>query len=132
MPERISAGLCHSGFECYVLSELLRVLEFDRRNRENGGAYDALKPIIDELASYGAEWKMSTTGQKLGKSAALPDDGWATPTEAAKALDMNVKGVHRAREAGHLEGRPFGKRTWQISGASIAAYREQRQARKGA
>ncbi len=121
-----------TALEAIQLDRTLHLLGFDRFNRENGGRLDDVAAIREKLRECGEAWTLSVSGHRLGDSAEVTQSGWVTTREAAEALGITVRGVVRAVEAGHLEGRRFGQRSWQIEVTSIAAYNEQRQARKGA
>jgi hypothetical protein len=51
-----------SGFDAARLSALLKALDFARRNRESGGVYASIVPLLDELEEFGGNWTASVLG----------------------------------------------------------------------
>jgi hypothetical protein len=118
--------------EPVLVAQALQLLGWESYNRANDDTLEHLRPIIDKLRETGEERAASPRGQKVGEPVNAADDVWVTTAEASKATGMkNVRGVHRAIEAGGLEGRRFGQRTWQVSVTSVDGYNE-RHKRKGA
>jgi excisionase family DNA binding protein len=123
-----------SGFDAARIAALIRALDFARRNRESGGVYNSMLPLLDELEEFGGRWTASVIGSaevpQTPDLVEVPEQEMTTK-EAAKVLDISDRGVRLACEAGRLEGRKVGGE-WRVAVESIAAYHEQRQARKGA
>jgi excisionase family DNA binding protein len=123
-----------SGFDAARITGLVKALDFARRNRESGGVYDSFVPLLDDLEEFGGRWTASVLGS--AEVPQTPDlvevsEQEMTTKEAAKVLDISDRGVRLACEAGRLEGRKVGGE-WRVAVEEIAAYKVQRQARKGA
>lgn len=117
--------------ESLRLVQLLHALGFDAYNRDNGGALDHLRPVIDRLRETANARLAFADETLLGDSEAMvhPSSVELTTKQVAKATDMSEQRVTALARAGRLKARQVG-RNWLFDAGSVEAFIEGR-ARKG-
>jgi hypothetical protein len=124
-----------SGFDAARIAALIKALDFARRNRESGGVYDSILPLLAELEEFGGDWTASVVG-----SAEVPQgpilvevpQQEMTAKEAQEVLGLKSdRGVRLACEEGRLEGCRNVGGEWRVPVEAVAAFKQRRQ-QKGA